>query len=32
MVWGYQYSWLWFLLIPLAGALVYGVGGTQRRR
>ncbi|MDN4615354.1 DUF1707 domain-containing protein [Leifsonia sp. F6_8S_P_1B] len=32
MVWGYQFSWLWFLLIPLAGALVYGVGGAQRRR
>lgn len=32
MVWGYQYSWLWFLLIPLAGALVYGVGGAQRKR
>lgn len=32
MIWGYQYSWLWFLLIPLAGALVYGVGGVQRRR
>jgi hypothetical protein len=32
MVWGYQYSWLWFLLIPLAGAIVYGLGGGERRR
>lgn len=32
MVWGYQYSWLWFLLIPLAGAIVYGVDGGGRRR
>ncbi|UAJ77847.1 DUF1707 domain-containing protein [Leifsonia sp. ZF2019] len=30
-IWGYQYSWLWFLLIPLAGALVYGVDGPRRR-
>lgn len=30
-VWGYQYSWLWFLLIPLAGALVYGIDGPRRR-
>ncbi|MBN9629004.1 MAG: DUF1707 domain-containing protein [Actinobacteria bacterium] len=32
MAWGYQYSWLWFLLIPLAGAIVYGVDGGDRRR
>ncbi len=32
MAWGYQYSWLWFLLIPLAGAIVYGVDGGERRR
>lgn len=32
LVWGYQYSWLWFLLIPLAGAIVYGVDGGDRRR
>lgn len=32
MAWGYAYSWLWFLLIPLAGALVYGVDGGDRRR
>lgn len=31
MVWGYQYSWLWFLLIPLTGALVYGIDGPRRR-
>lgn len=31
-IWGYQYSWLWFLLIPLAGALVYGIDGGSRRR
>lgn len=30
-VWGYQYSWLWFLLIPLSGALVYGIDGPRRR-
>lgn len=32
MAWGYAYSWLWFLLIPLAGVLVYGVDGGDRRR
>ncbi|KQR55039.1 hypothetical protein ASF88_08455 [Leifsonia sp. Leaf336] len=32
LAWGYQYSWLWFLLIPLAGAIVYGVDGGDRRR
>ncbi|MEY9953697.1 DUF1707 domain-containing protein [Leifsonia sp. EB34] len=32
MAWGYAYSWLWFLLIPLAGALVYGADGGDRRR
>jgi hypothetical protein len=31
MAWGYAYSWLWFLLIPLAGAIVYGVDGGDRR-
>lgn len=31
MAWGYQYSWLWFLLIPLAGAITYGVDGGRRR-
>ncbi|MBB2966520.1 DUF1707 SHOCT-like domain-containing protein [Leifsonia aquatica] len=30
-IWGYQYSWLWFLLIPLSGALVYGIDGPRRR-
>jgi hypothetical protein len=32
LAWGYQYSWLWFLLIPLAGTIVYGVEGGSRRR
>lgn len=31
MVWGYQFSWLWFLLIPLVGAIVYGADGGRRR-
>jgi hypothetical protein len=31
MVWGYQYSWLWFLLIPLVGAVAYGAEGGRRR-
>jgi hypothetical protein len=30
-VWGFQYSWLWFLLIPLAGAITYGIDGPRRR-
>ncbi|WP_158864218.1 DUF1707 SHOCT-like domain-containing protein [Leifsonia sp. AG29] len=30
-VWGFQYSWLWFLLIPLVGAISYGVDGGRRR-
>ncbi|MCU1481354.1 MAG: hypothetical protein JWQ19_2140 [Subtercola sp.] len=30
IVWGYNYSWLWFLLVPLVGIIVYG-GGTRRR-
>jgi len=29
--WGYQYSWLWFLLIPLVGAIAYGTDGGRRR-
>ncbi|WP_285115064.1 DUF1707 domain-containing protein [Leifsonia sp. fls2-241-R2A-40a] len=29
--WGYQYSWLWFLLIPLVGAITYGTDGARRR-
>jgi hypothetical protein len=34
MVWGYQFSWLWFMLIPLVGAVAYGTGGVggDRRR
>ncbi|MFP3465393.1 DUF1707 domain-containing protein [Leifsonia sp. SIMBA_070] len=31
MVWGYQYSWLWFLLIPLVGAVTYGTDAGRRR-
>ncbi|MGO4300239.1 DUF1707 domain-containing protein [Leifsonia sp. RAF41] len=31
MAWGYQYSWLWFLLIPLVGAIAYGSGPSRRR-
>lgn len=31
MAWGYQYSWLWFLLIPLVGAIAYGTEGGRRR-
>jgi hypothetical protein len=31
MAWGYQYSWLWFLLIPLVGAVAYGTEGGRRR-
>ena len=31
MAWGYQYSWLWFLLIPLVGAITYGTGAGRRR-
>ncbi|ANF30612.1 hypothetical protein A0130_02030 [Leifsonia xyli] len=31
MVWGYQYSWLWFLLIPLVGAITYGTDAGRRR-
>ncbi|WP_348787630.1 DUF1707 domain-containing protein [Leifsonia sp. NPDC080035] len=31
MAWGYQYSWLWFLLIPIVGAVAYGADGGRRR-
>jgi hypothetical protein len=27
--WGYQYAWLWFLLVPAAGILIYGLGGGR---
>lgn len=30
-VWGYAYSWLWFLLVPIAGAIVYGGDGGRGR-
>ncbi|MEO8906707.1 MAG: DUF1707 domain-containing protein [Microbacteriaceae bacterium] len=26
-LWGYNVAWLWFLLIPVVGILVYGAGG-----
>jgi uncharacterized protein DUF1707 len=26
-VWGFNYAWLWFLLIPVAGIITYGAGG-----
>jgi hypothetical protein len=28
---GWGWSWIWFLLIPAAGAIVYGGGGGRRR-
>ncbi|WP_308468794.1 DUF1707 SHOCT-like domain-containing protein [Rathayibacter soli] len=30
-LWGYSVAWLWFLLIPVAGILVYGAGGWDTR-
>ncbi|KRC51087.1 hypothetical protein ASE16_09155 [Leifsonia sp. Root227] len=30
-VWGYAYSWLWFLLVPITGAIVYGADGGRDR-
>ena len=30
-VWGYAYSWLWFLNVPITGALVYGADGGRDR-
>lgn len=30
--WGYQYAWLWFLLIPVTGILVYGPGSDHEGR
>jgi hypothetical protein len=26
-VWGFNYAWLWFLLIPIAGIVTYGANG-----
>lgn len=30
-VWGFAYSWLWFLLIPIVGIALYADGGPDRR-
>ncbi|GAB3578331.1 hypothetical protein GCM10027406_14330 [Leifsonia lichenia] len=30
-VWGYAYSWLWFLIVPITGAIVYGADGGRDR-
>jgi hypothetical protein len=30
-VWGFSYAWLWFLLVPIAGIVVYGAGGYSDR-
>ncbi|MEO6827358.1 MAG: DUF1707 domain-containing protein [Microbacteriaceae bacterium] len=27
---GYSFAWLWFMLIPVAGIVVYGAGGFDR--
>ncbi|MFK4730408.1 DUF1707 domain-containing protein [Agromyces mediolanus] len=27
----YTWSWIWFLLIPIAGIIIYGPGSTRRR-
>ncbi|GAA2449349.1 hypothetical protein GCM10009857_11760 [Agromyces soli] len=27
----YTWSWIWFLLIPVAGIIIYGPGSTRRR-
>ncbi|MFF1878895.1 DUF1707 domain-containing protein [Leifsonia sp. NPDC058230] len=33
MLWGWAYSWLWFLLVPIVGVIVYGAGyGNDRDR
>lgn len=29
---GYEWAWLWFLLVPIAGILVYGTGYSNHRR
>jgi hypothetical protein len=32
-IWGFAYSWIWFLLVPIVGAVVYGGGfGDDRDR
>lgn len=30
--WGYEFAWLWFLLIPVTGILVWGPGNDHDRR
>jgi Flp pilus assembly protein TadB len=33
LIWGWTYSWLWFLLVPIVGVIVYGGGyGNDRHR
>jgi hypothetical protein len=33
LIWGWTFSWLWFLLIPIVGVIFYGGGyGTDRAR
>jgi len=32
VAWGYQFAWLWFLLIPVTGILVYGPGSDREDR
>lgn len=33
LIWGWTYSWLWFLLVPIVGVIVYGGGyGNDRDR
>ncbi len=31
-IWGFAYSWLWFLLIPIAGVILYSGGGSDGGR
>ena len=29
---GWAWAWLWFLLVPIAGIIIYGPGSDERRR
>jgi Domain of unknown function (DUF1707) len=31
LIWGYQFAWLWFLAVPIAWTLVYGIDGGRGR-
>jgi hypothetical protein len=31
-VWGFQYSWIWFLIVPVFWGLSYGVNGYDEHR